>query len=197
MVRNFHTASAMLNGKTVPDYVSRRTGKPKKRFNWKGKKYRAVDECDGKYFACNDGNVIRFSSSDKSLYALGIASDGTSVRLCKGGIAEYHRLDVIIATAFCRKDKDCHFVEHLDGNIYNCNPKNLKWVKKNVLYRPADRPKVAFMRMGTLLDEYATPKDAVKALGMTVGDVINACNSRRVDANGCYLKWLCKNQYDY
>lgn len=177
------------------DYVNRRTGKPKKMFYWKCKKYKEVDGYEGRYYACNDGSVVRFSPSDKGLYAVSVASDGMSIYLSKQGVAEYHRLDVVIATAFCRKEKDCYFVEHRDGNVYNSNPKNLKWVKKNVLYRPAERPQVAFMRMGVVLEQYATPKEAAKVIGMTVGEVINGCNTQRVATNGCYMKWVTPDGY--
>lgn len=176
--------------RTFPEYVNRHTGVPKKMFYYKGKKYKAVKGYEGLYYACNNGSVLRFSASDMMLHVVSLASDGVSLRLHKNGKHIYCRLDTLIADAFCRKCAGCVYVWHRDGNVYNSDPKNLKWVEDKPVYRKEERKRISFERMGIVLQQYETPKEASDAMGMSVNDVIDKTNTRFVASNGCYLTWV-------
>lgn len=162
-----------------------------------------VQGYEGLYMVSNLGNVKRLEHKDKMGHTYVERAlkptrahqyaDYKHVHLSKDGVAKWHLIHRLVATAFCSKPEGCDIVNHLDNNPANNRAENLEWTtyKGNMQHasrqghmkgcpenlkkaQEAHKLAVVATKDGQRF-EFPSQKEAAEALGVNRGHIAAAC----------------------
>lgn len=144
------------------------------------------------------GRVLRYS------FARHAKLKYKEVTLCKSGKLKTHLIHRLVAQAFVPNLGGYDVVNHLDENTLNNKSDNLEWCtqQQNVVYGTGERrraaqrkiPVVQFSKDGKLISEYASQRDAAKAVRGNFQSIGQCCLGNIPSA--CGFVWRYKhNQF--
>ena len=154
-----------------------------------------IDDTEYNYEVSNTGN-IRNTQTNK-LLKQSIRTQYYGVSLCNNNKKKTYNIHTLVATMFIDNPNNCKVVNHIDGNKFNNNIKNLEWCsyKENTSHAldnkliKLHRKKVKQLSYdGTqLIKIYDSIRDAEKETGISNKQISKVCRKKMPTAHG--FRW--------
>lgn len=146
------------------------------------------------YFVSSAGQIMLYNGKgDFSEIESSIKFFGRQLYIHTMKKSVYYRIDEIVAGAWKRGTKKYRYIEHKDGNKYNCNAGNLRWVE--------NRPKgqrtpsgVLVKKFGVLKGKYTIP-EFLEHYGVSAYKLMSYCNLGETLSTGETVEWIFENDY--
>lgn len=155
--------------------------------------WKAVNDCDGKYYVSNFGNVLGPRNrllnpylNNKGYLIVSLIVRGERQRCL------VHRL---VAMAFLENPNEYPQINHKDENKLNNRADNLEWCsgRYNLFYgdrmKRQKKPVLQFDKNGDLVNRWESVSSASRGTGIRIGDISRCCNRRRMHAGGYCWKF--------
>ena len=148
------------------------------------------------YRVSNHGKIMRESHELKQ-HARGRGY--MSVKLCKNGNQKDVTVHRIVAEAFCDRNAECNYVNHINGDKLDNSAKNLEWctMRANINHAYQHDLKLGNERPVICVEtgeRFRSLAEASTKLGATVAKVFRSCNGQQSFINGMRLQYETRGE---